>query len=551
MTEVMINKIKGEYGDYLRDESRMAGEADTISFPRTAEEVKNILRSMYQSGTEVTIQGSRTGIAAGAVPTGGHILNLSKMNMVTGLRHDDERGCFFIKVQPGVLLSELRKSLLNKAFDTAGWSEESLVSLNVLMESGTWFFPPDPTETSASIGGMAACNASGARSFHYGAMKKYVESMHVILADGDEFCLKRGLQKARGRAFSISTASGCKIEGSLPGYTMPDVKNASGYYVKDDMDLIGLFIGSEGTLGVTAEIELRLLPAPESIWGVMAFFPSEQKAIKFVRYVRGERVNVSSAAAAPKPAIPDTAAASKPTAIEYFNHKSLELLRKQKAINPAFSQIPEMPPEFYTAVYVEYHGDSDDEVGDKVLEASELLELCGGSEDTVWIAAAPREMERLLFFRHAVPEAVNLLIDDRRRKNPGLTKLSTDMAVPDSRLEQVMDLYNRKLEETGLESVMFGHIGNNHIHVNILPNSCDEYEKGRGLYLEWAREVIKMGGTVSAEHGIGKLKAELLKEMYGEEGIEQMLAVKRLFDPAGLLNKGSLFKNCSIDLGQV
>ena len=102
-------------------------------------------------------------------------------------------------------------------------------------------------------------------------------------------------------------------------------------------------------------------------------------------------------------------------------------------------------------------------------------------------------------------------------------------------------MYRVGLNRTGLEFVIFGHIGNNHVHVNILPRSLEDYNRGKDLYLEWARRVIALGGTVSAEHGIGKFKVALLREMLGEEGIRQMRDVKRVFDPSGLLNQGNLF----------
>ena len=140
-----------------------------------------------------------------------------------------------------------------------------------------------------------------------------------------------------------------------------------------------------------------------------------------------------------------------------------------------------------------------------------------------------------------MPEAVNLLIDERKRSNAELTKLGTDMSVPDEHLEAVIAMYNAGLRENGLESVIFGHIGNNHVHVNILPNSIEEYDRGKSLYLTWARQIVELGGSVSAEHGIGKIKVAFLKLMYGEEGIAQMRALKRLFDPEMALNVGNLF----------
>jgi D-lactate dehydrogenase (cytochrome) len=113
--------------------------------------------------------------------------------------------------------------------------------------------------------------------------------------------------------------------------------------------------------------------------------------------------------------------------------------------------------------------------------------------------------------------------------------------VPDAALDDVMALYHHGLDGSGLQHVMFGHIGNNHLHVNIIPDTMEEYQRGKNLYLQWASAVVKMGGTVSAEHGVGKLKTALLREMYGDAGISQMRALKALFDPDNLLDRGNLF----------
>ena len=179
------------------------------------------------------------------------------------------------------------------------------------------------------------------------------------------------------------------------------------------------------------------------------------------------------------------------------------LLRDQKKNNPAFTELPDIPEVYPLAVFVEYHADTEGEVEEKVLALAEILSRCGGSEDATWIATTTRELERLKDFRHALPEAINLIIDERKRKHPGLAKLGTDMAVPDQALSPVLQLYRRGLEETGLQYIKMGHIGNNHIHVNILPANLQEYERGKELYRSWAQEVVSLGGTISAEHGIG------------------------------------------------
>lgn len=530
MKNFKIEKIEDQHDQYLRDESRKVGNACSISFPESSGEIAGTLAYMSQDHTRITIQGARTGVTAGAVPNGGHILNLSRMDRVTGMAFDDERHCFSLMVQPGVLLSQLRKMLVDKDFNTAGWSDESYNTLELYKKSPDWFFPPDPTEESASLGGMAACNSSGACSFLYGPTRKYIDAMEIILPDGSRLDLRRGRDRVPGRSFTVSNCRGDIFKGNLPVYNSPQVKNASGYFASDDMDLVDLFIGSEGTLGVVAGMEIRLLPLPGCIWGMMAFFPSETGALEFVHKIRSTNLKDD-----------DGSINSKPAAIEFFNNNTLKLLRGVKRSNQAFSELPEIPNAYDTAIYTEYHGNSEDDVCSMVMHATELLESCGGNEEATWVAANPKEMGRIHVLRHAVPEAVNLVIDQRRKANAGLTKLGTDMAVPDDRLDEIMGIYNRDLADAGLQSVIFGHIGDNHVHVNILPETTEEYEKGWKLYHEWARRVIEMCGTVSAEHGVGKLKTSLLKQMYGEEGIRQMLAVKQVFDPDGIMNAGNLF----------
>lgn len=521
MQDGFFTNVESEYPDYLRDESRRTGQAGSISFPRSEEELCEHLRRAARDGVSVTVQGARTGITGGAVPAGGHVINLSRMTRVTGLRRDAESGDFLLTVEPGALLSELREAIDQKSFDIEAWSPALIETLEAFLGAGAYFFSPDPTETSAAIGGMAATNASGARSFLYGPTRRHIEALRVALVDGAVLELRRGRERARGRHFTLTDDAGRTLDGDLPSYRMPDVKNAAGYFAEDDMDMIDLFIGSEGTLGVLSAIELRLVPLPPVEWGVTAFLPDEESGVRFVESVR---------------ALPGA-----PSAIEFFDSRALDLLRRQKESNPAFGELPVLEPGWHTAVYVEYHGTVEDAVEDAVVEMSEALVECGGSEEATWIASDERDMSKLKDFRHAVPEAVNLLIDERRKREPALTKLGTDLAVPDGALRDVLSMYHAGLDAAGLEYVMFGHIGSNHVHVNIIPRDMADYERGKALYIEWGKAVVALGGSVSAEHGIGKLKTALLGEMYGEQGIREMRAVKRVFDPAGRLNPGNLF----------
>ncbi len=511
-----------EYADYLSDESRHIGCADSISFPKSEAEVLDHVRWAFKHKLFLTLQCGLTGLAGGATPEGGHILNLSRMTRMLGLRRDAD-GVFYVRVQPGCTLKALAESLKQGDFDTDAWSDESIATLDEYRQSDPCVFPPDLTEAGACIAGVVANNGSGARTYRYGPTRPHVSALHVMLVDGDMLKLVRGNSRAIGRTFALKTDSGRTLSGTLPSYTMPAVKNAAGFFAEDDMDLIDLFIGSEGTLGVISEIEIRLTPAPKVVLGITAFLPVESAALDFVIQVR-DTVGTPVAA------------------IEYFSAEALDLLRKQRAENPAFKGLPELRPEWHTAIYVELHGDDEDLVEHAVEVVSDILADCGGDVDATWFADSARDIERFKGVRHAVPEAVNLLIAERKKLTPGLTKLGTDLSVPDQSLRDVMAMYHHDLRDEELDYVIFGHIGNNHVHVNILPKTIDEYNTGKELYHKWAQRVVVMGGSVSAEHGIGKLKTGMLEIMVGAKGINEMRAVKKVFDPNGILNRGTLFR---------
>ena len=523
---VTIKPFTDEFEEYGRDESRASGEASSISFPTTEDEVRAILERLHAERVPVTVQGARTGLAAGAVSHGGHILNTSRMNRYLGIRRD-EQGRFLLRVAPGVVLSELRKQLGKKVLPTAGWDQASLEAYEEFQEAPEQFFPTDPTEASACLGGMAACNASGARSYAYGPMRPHVTGLHVVLTDGDLLELHRGEVFAQGRRLSLVTVQGRTLELDLPDYTMPKTKNASGYFVADDMDAIDLFIGACGTLGVITELEIALQAAPAVVWGVSCFFDSEDKAVSFTDSVR--------------PVLSHAAA------IEYFDAGALDILRRQREQSTAFASLPALDDEAKVCVYVELDCDDEVQATEELYHLGWVLELAGGSDDATWVARTEVDREGQRFFRHAVPESVNMLIDERRRTDSTITKLGSDMSVPNARLADVIALYRRTLAESGLESAAWGHIGNNHLHVNILPRDAQDYRRGGELFAQWASEVTAMGGAVSAEHGVGKIKAGFLETMYGHEAMVESARLKLQLDPAGQLGRGNLFSEKLLD----
>jgi len=480
------------HADFLRDESRRTGTADRIAFPRTESEVLEALAEARANRMPVTTQGARTGIAAGAVPEGGLVLNLSRMDQIHAPRGNA------VRVQPGASLDAVRAALPPHLY-----------------------FSPDPTETTASIGGMISCNSSGALSYLYGPTRNHVLGLRVATLSGEILDLRRGRDKADGLRFRLGALS-----GTLPPLPRPAVKNAAGYFTDPHMDLVDLFIGSEGTLGVVTEATLRLLPAPGAVWGLMAFLPSSSSAAGFVDALR------QSSRGGPAPL----------AAIEYFDSRALRFLGEHA--EELASQGISAPPlrEGASCIYAEWHAPAAPAAEAALMAAAELLPGFGADPDASLLADNPHDIEKLKLFRHAVPELVNSAIDERRKIHPGLVKLGTDMSVPDSRLADILALYEADLAASGLEHLIFGHIGANHLHVNILPRHPADYAAGRALYARWAAQVIAWGGSIAAEHGIGKLKRDLFRQMAGEESIRKMRDLKKLLDPGWLLNPGTLLE---------
>ena len=354
----------------------------------------------------------------------------------------------------------------------------SIEALHAAASRTGQFYAPDPTERTASIGGTIATNASGSRSFRYGSTRKHVLGLRVALMDG------RVLQIRRGDA----------IDFPVPRLPLPaTTKSTAGYPLSPGMEWIDLFAGSEGTLGIVVEAELQLLPKPDDVLAGVIFLDDDDAALKAVeewRSLEGLRM------------------------LEYFDRNSLAFLRQR---------FPETRADAGAALLIEQeNGDVD-------------FWVDNAPEDS-WFAASESDRERFRKFRHALPELVN---DTVRRR--GFLKLNSDFAVPLAANREMLAYYHTGLRARALDYVIFGHIGDAHVHVNILPNSQDDDSRGRELMLDFARHAVALGGTVSAEHGLGKRKAHLLEIQYTPDQIDAMKAVKRRLDPAWLLNRGNLF----------
>ncbi|MFW9851680.1 MAG: FAD-binding oxidoreductase, partial [Candidatus Thorarchaeota archaeon] len=386
-------------------------------------------------------------------------------------------------------------------------------------EESTQYYPVDPTEMTASIGGTIAANASGARSFKYGPTRSWIRRIRVILGSGDVLDIKRGDYKAVNNTFIIKTSSG-DLEVKIPDYKMPKAKNAAGLFTGENVDLIDIFIGSEGIFGVITEVDAWLKEYTSHISNV-AFFEEEDDAIDFVIKLRdNEEV--------------------RPEFIEFFDKNALDLLREKQQEDPKFVNMPIISRSTKAAISFDLPY-SEEEFERNFNIIGNMLEECKSSLEGTWSGYEERELLRFKQFRHAVPEIVNNIIAERKKNYPPIHKLGTDMSVEDAHIKEIMNFYHKTLQEEGLEYVIWGHIGDNHVHVNILPKNMMELKKGKEIYMKFAEKAVSFGGSVSAEHGIGKIKHEYLKRMYGEEGVQQMRVVKLSIDPNCVFNCGNIF----------
>ena len=509
----MLTKTQpDEIQDFLSDASYVqGGRAERVVFPETAEDVATILTEATRTASQVTISGAGTGTVAGRVPFGGIVIATDKLNRIREIVHDDQGGGRAI-VEAGVILSDLQRAV----------------------DAEELFYPPDPTERGCFLGGNVATNASGARTFKYGPTRNYVERLKIALATGELIDLRRGeLHADDDGTLTIPLLSGRVIRGQLPTFRMPAVrKHASGYYVAPGMDLIDLFIGSEGTLGVIVEVEVKLRPKPEGLLSGIVFFDSEDDLLAFVREARERslRDRVRS------PSVSEGHSRTSPTvmegsgidarALEYFDIESLKFLRQKYETVPA---------QAVGAIFFEQETRSSTE--DSLMnEWLSLIEQRHAMTDESWFATNEADQAKLREFRHALPVLMNEWFARHNQR-----KVSTDMAVPDEAFAAMLRFYQDALRGGDLRYTIFGHIGDNHVHVNILPRNDHEAEKAWEIYRTFIHRAVDVGGTISAEHGIGKLKREYLRELYGEEHLREMAALKRAFDPAGILGRGNMF----------
>ena len=470
---VTIFPIEEQYKEYLVDESKFTGNADSISFPETEEEIREILETLGEDA-KITIQGGKTGITGAAVPEGGHILNLSHMNRVKGGEaHPD--GTASVTVEPGITLMDLKK-------ETDSMFRKTPV-----------FWPPDPTETSATAGGVAAENAEGICKILYGPARNYIEKIRVLYLNG--------------AAEEISWGEKIVLESGK------------------EMEKMDTVLGKEGITGIITELTLKLLPKPESLWGIAFFFRDTEEAGLFIDDLRNGLPACETAAVA---------------AAEYIDRKTMDLIEERKPSMSKIRELPDIEQEITDMVYLEIQGQEEgiEEIAECLMEKAAEY---GSDPDEAWAVSGEAEIEKMHAFRHAAAETANLFIEGARRTEPKITKLGTDMAVTDAGFSEILKKYREEIRQSGLSACIFGHVMENHLHINLLPRNGEEYEKGIELLAAWAREVSSHGRVVG-EHGVGKLKRKILGDAIPADYLELCRELKQKYDKSCRLNPGDIIE---------
>ena len=451
---VALSNDKSVREAYEADASGLHLIPELVARPDSIDEVVEVMRRAAADGIAVTCAGAQTSTTAASITDGGILLSLRS---IAGVTLDTTAKT--ITTGPGALVGDIKRTAA-----AAGL-----------------LFAPDPTsEEESTIGGAIACNASGARTFKYGATRQHVQAIKVVLANGD-----------------LKTFRRSNLEKNTVGYAFAH-------------DPIDWFIGSEGTLGIIVEAELLLLPLPKHVVGLAVFFRTEADALKFVIGARESRTVA-------------------PRCIEYFDDQAVAIARR--ATSGA-----SIPDGSTAMVYVEE--EVMDDLDSSLERWSDLLEkLAPDFEPLVFDGEARLRDARQM--RHSIPATMN----ERGAKyfRAGGRKVSTDWAVPYAKLGDAICHAREIASALDLAPpVVYGHAGNGHPHENFVARDEKELATIERAVEDTLRHVITLGGTVAAEHGIGKLKRRWLPLQMNSLQIAMMGAVKRELDPQGLLAPGNI-----------
>ena len=465
--------------DLLEDESSFSGSwCEAAAWPENIDDAIEYAAECRSAGLPLTLSGGLTGIAAGALPDGGAVLSAS---MIKDISLDGP----LVRAGAGVTVEELRAFLGT--------------------EMPGSFYPPDPTEETASLGGTVATDASGSDSYLYGSTRHWIRRLELLLPGGRKLLLERG-------EYGFAEDMTCR-HPEIGLLTLPVLrrsqppKNAAGYWLHPGMDLIDLFIGSEGTLGLVTTVWIEPAPRPMHTMD-LAVFPTDREAFwsLFGRLTGGDH-------------------GMRVRAVEMMDDRCMGFIARHPG------DLPSPPRNADSALILRMEAGDDDALDGTLVELEGMLEELGLDPNTAWGGFEPSEQKRIRDFRHSLPEAVNHAVSLSARNCPGIHKQGSDGAVTPGLLPRYYEDVRNILESAGLTFVIFGHAGQGHLHANAIPGDLDEMRLAGEALRAIAALSVEMGGTVSAEHGPGRLKSRFLGLMYSPEELAGMAAIRRTIDP--------------------
>ncbi|MFI5182778.1 MAG: FAD-binding oxidoreductase [Vicinamibacteria bacterium] len=512
---------------YLQDAARTpGGHTPEVLLPQSEAEVAHAVREE----PALLPVGAQSSLTGGATPFGEVVLSMARMDRIGCI--DSDR----VRVEAGVALVSLEQALAPRRL----------------------FYPPSPTFRGALVGGTAATNAAGAATFKYGSTRRWIRALTVVLANGEVLDVERGECRAHADGyFDVVLTTGEVRRVPVPAYVMPQVaKRSAGYHAEPEMDLVDLFVGSEGTLGVITEVELALIPEPVRLLGFTTV-ATERAALALVHRMReAARATWSSR---------DLRGVDI-AAIESMDGRCLDLLREDgkdrehgvrldPTAEAALLVQLELPEGIGAAEAMDQIASfgSDSAADTPILRFLALLREAGALEATeTALPGDTRRAQQLLDLREAVPMAVNRRVAAAQgRGHAAVRKTAADMIVPFEHLGEMMDSYRRGFSSRGLDHALWGHVSDGNVHANVIPRSEEDVRRGEEAFLDFGSEVARLGGCPLSEHGVGRssCKQELLHRLYGDRGIEEMRRTKGSLDPEWKLAPGVIFPRGPLPIG--